>query len=157
MNPGSAVLLSIRPQYVDQIFNGTKTVELRRVRPRVEAGDLVVVYSSGSQKSLVGAFQIAEVLAISPGSIWRRFGSKTGISKAELDRYFEGLAVGFAIEVGRTWKLASPVHLSALRRLRGGFHAPQSYRYLDLSEVFHLGGEALLGGADALTEKSSGR
>jgi len=147
MKTGKALLVSIRPRFAQQIFAGTKTVELRRIRPRVQAGDLVVVYASGEQKALVGAFQIAKVYAASPNSIWRRFGTKTGITKAELDIYYSGLETGFAIEVERTWRLPAPVDLAALRRQRGGFHAPQSYRYLDLGEVLKLGGEALLGGS----------
>jgi predicted transcriptional regulator len=146
MKPGKALLVSIRPRFVEQIFAGTKTVELRRVRPRVEAGALVIMYASGTQKALVGAFQIAEVIAASPPAIWHRFGSKTGLSKAELESYFTDLDTGFAIEVAHTWQLPEPVHLSALRRQCGGFHAPQGYRYLDMGEVLSMGGEALLGG-----------
>jgi predicted transcriptional regulator len=141
----TALLVSIRPRFVEQIFAGTKTVELRRVRPRVNTGDLVIVYASGTQKALVGAFQIADVLAASPKSIWRRFGAKTGLAKVEFETYFDVLKIGFAIEVARTWRLAAPVSLETLRRQRGGFHAPQSYRYLDLQEVLSMGGEALLG------------
>ena len=145
MESGTALLLSIRPRFVEQIFAGTKTVELRRIRPRVKAGDLVIVYASGTQKALVGAFQIADVKAAAPSTIWRRYGAKTGLTKTEFDSYFAGLETGFAIEVARTWQLAAPVHLATLRRQRGGFHAPQSYRYLDLGEVLSMGGEALLG------------
>lgn len=148
MESGTALLVSIRPRFVEQIFAGTKTVELRRIRPRVKAGDLVIVYASGTQKALVGAFQIADVKAVAPSTIWRRFGSKTGLTKTEFDSYFTGLETGFAIEVARTWKLAAPVHLATLRRQRGGFHAPQGYRYLDLGEVLSMGGEALLGHLD---------
>jgi len=146
MESGTALLVSIRPRFVEQIFAGTKTVELRRVRPRVKAGDLVIIYASGDQKALVGAFQIREIFAASPSAIWRRYGSKTGLTKRECDNYFSGLDTGFSIEVARTWQLASPVQLETLRNQQGGFHAPQSYRYLDLCEVLSMGGEALLGG-----------
>ena len=145
MESGTALLVSIRPRFVEQIFAGTKTVELRRIRPRVKAGNLVIVYASGSQKALVGAFQIADVIAAAPSTIWRRFGTKTGLTNTEFDSYFTGLGAGFAIEVARTWQLATPVHLATLRRQRGGFHAPQGYRYLDVGEVLSIGGEALLG------------
>ena len=152
MKSGIALLVSIRPRFVEQIFAGTKTVELRRIRPRVQAGDLVVVYASGTQKALVGAFQIAKLHATSPTSIWRKFAPQTGLTKDEFDSYFTGLEIGFAIEIERTWRLAVPVNLATLRRQRGGFHAPQSYRYLDLGEVLSLGGEALLGGEGYGTE-----
>ena len=145
MEPGTALLVSIRPKFVEQIFAGVKTVELRRIRPRVKAGDLVIIYASGSQKALVGAFQIADVLAASPATIWRRYSSKTGLTKHEFDCYYTGLKTGFAIQVAQTWKLASPVQLATLRNLLGGFHPPQSYRYLALAEVLSMGGEALLG------------
>ena len=145
MESNTALLVSIRPRFVEQIFAGTKTVELRRIRPRVKAGDLVIIYASGSQKALVGAFKIADVVAASPATIWRRYGSKTGVTKCEFDGYFRGLETGFAIEVAQTWRLASPVQLATLRSLQGGFHAPQSYRYLNLGEVLSMGGEALLG------------
>ncbi len=146
MESSTALLVSIRPRFVEQIFAGTKTVELRRIRPRVETGDLVIIYASGSQKALVGAFQIADVIAAAPSTIWRRYGAKTGLTKREFDDYFTNLATGFAIEVARTWQLASPVELATLRSQQGGFHAPQSYRYIDLGKVLSMGGEALLGG-----------
>jgi hypothetical protein len=38
-----AVLISIKPMYADLIFAGTKTIELRRVCPKVGPGDLVLV------------------------------------------------------------------------------------------------------------------
>jgi predicted transcriptional regulator len=156
MESGTALLLSIRPRFADQIFAGTKTVELRRVRPRVKTGDLVIVYASGTQKALVGAFQIADVIAGSAESIWRRFGGGTGLSKAEFDGYFAGADTGFALEVARTWQLPAPVQLATLRRQRGGFQAPQSYRYMDLTEVFALGGEELLGRGRGGAKKATG-
>lgn len=146
MESNTALLVSIRPRFVEQIFAGTKTVELRRIRPRVKTGDLVIVYASGSQKALVGAFQVGNLVALSPTTIWRRYSSKTGLTRSECDTYFTGLTTGFAIEIARTWQLPVPVQLETLRSQRGGFHAPQSYRYLDLGKVLSMGGEALLGG-----------
>ena len=148
MKTGNALLLSIRPQFVKQIFEGTKIVELRRVCPRVEAGDLVVVYASGSEKSLVGAFQVAGVVKSTPGSIWRHYGARTGLKKTEFDSYYFGIENAYAIEISHTWRLQKPVKLADLRRQPGGFHPPQGYRYLKLGEVLNLGGNALAGMSD---------
>ena len=145
MESGTALLLSIKPHFVEQIFAGTKTVELRRVRPRVVANDLVVVYASGTQKALVGAFLVADVHSKSPKSLWRQFRTNTGLTKAEFDAYFEGVDVGFAIEVAQSWRLSEPVSLSTLRSQDDGFHPPQSYRYLNSADVLSMGGSALLG------------
>ena len=76
-----ALLLSIRPRFVSAIFSGIKTIELRRVKPRVLAGDLVVIYASDSIKGIVGAFEVADVTAAAPRSIWRRYNGKSGLTK----------------------------------------------------------------------------
>jgi predicted transcriptional regulator len=150
---GTALLVSIRPRFVEQIFAGTKTAELRRVRPRVTAGDLVIVYASGHEKALVGAFQVADVIEATPADIWARSGASTGLKRTEFDAYYSGVSIGYAINISRTWRLSTPVRLETLRRRQGGFHPPQGYRYLDLGEVFSMGGEALLGNTAGSQER----
>ena len=143
MTSNHALLLSIRPRFADSIFTGAKTVELRRVKPRLEAGDLVVVYASGSTKGIVGAFDVAGVTAAAPGSLWRRYNGGSGLSKGEFDAYFAGASIGYAIKVGRCWRLAEPVPLQTLRKRRAGFRPPQSYHYWSLTDLLLVGGDAL--------------
>lgn len=145
MSNRAALLLSIRPGFADQIFDGSKTIELRRVRPRVIAGDLVIVYASGHTKALIGAFQVGEMVAKAPSTVWRRFGSATGLTKAAFDEYYSGADTAFGITVAHTWKLPTPLRLPALRKLRVGFRPPQGYQYLAFAEVLELGGAALVG------------
>lgn len=142
MTTNHALLLSIRPHFVDLIFAGTKTVELRRVKPRVKAGDLVVVYASGATKGMVGAFEVAGVIAAAPSSIWRKFNGGSGLTKQEFDTYFVGASVGYAIRIGKRWKIQVPVSLNTLRKRRAGFRPPQSYHYWKLDELLKIGGEA---------------
>src|ERR1700674_964902 len=144
MKAGTALLISIRPNFAEQIFSGTKTVELRRVCPRVETGDLVIVYASGHEKSLVGAFQVSAVIKSTPTNIWKRFGPRTGLKRTDFESYYANVEIGYAIELSRTLRLLTPVKLADLRRQPGGFCPPQGYRYLNLSEVFNLGGEAMM-------------
>lgn len=142
MTTNHALLLSIRPRFVDLIFAGTKTVELRRVKPRVKAGDLVVVYASGATKGMVGAFEVAGVTAAAPSSIWKKFNGGSGLTKREFDGYFATASVGYAIRIGRRWKIQEPVPLITLRKRRAGFRPPQSYHYWKLDELLQIGGEA---------------
>ncbi len=142
MATNHALLLSIRPRFVELIFAGTKTVELRRVKPRVKAGDLVVVYASGATKGMVGAFEVAGVTAAAPSSIWRKFNGGSGLTKREFDSYFAEASVGYAIRIGKRWKIRKPVPLNTLRKRRSGFRAPQSYHYWKLDELLQIGGEA---------------
>jgi predicted transcriptional regulator len=142
MTTNHALLLSIRPHFVDLIFAGTKTVELRRVKPRVKAGDLVVVYASGATKGMVGAFEVAGVTAAAPSSIWRKFKGGSGLTKQGFDNYFAGATVGYAIRIGKRWKIQEPVPLNTLRKRRAGFRPPQSYHYWKLDELLQISGEA---------------
>lgn len=143
MPSNHALLLSIRPKFVASIFAGTKTVELRRVKPRLQRGDLVVIYASGSTKGIVGAFEVAGVTRGGPGSIWKKHNGGSGLCKAEFDRYFDGTSVGYAIQIGKLWRLPSPVPLGTLRKRRSGFRPPQSYHYWPLDEIFQVGGDSL--------------
>ena len=144
ISSNQALLLSIRPRFVTAIFSGIKTVELRRVKPRVQAGDLVIIYGSGSLKGIVGAFEVAGVTSASPGSIWRRYGSRTGLNKLEFSKYFEGSGVGHAIRIKKYWELPRPISLSALRRRHMGFRPPQSYHYWNFEDLLALGGDSLI-------------
>ena len=139
-----ALLLSIRPCYVSAIFSGIKTIELRRVKPRVQAGNLVVIYASGSIKGIVGAFEVAGVTAAAPGSIWRKYNGKSVLTKREYANYFNGVGIGYAIHIKKCWQLPRPIPLSALRRRHAGFRPPQSYHYWNLEDLIALGGDALL-------------
>jgi predicted transcriptional regulator len=143
MPTNHALLLSIRPQFVEAIFAGTKTVELRRVRPRLQNGDLVVIYASGTTKGIVGAFEVAGVTAATPNEIWRMHNGGSGLEREKFDLYFAGTSVGFAIQIGKLWKQSVPVGLGTLRERQIGFRPPQSYHYWQRDELLRVGGEEL--------------
>jgi len=142
MAANHALLLSIRPRFVDLIFSGKKKVELRRVKPRVQSGDLVVIYASGTTKSMVGAFEVIGVTAAAPSSIWRKHNGGSGLTKNEFDEYFSTASVGYAIQIGEVWRIREPVPLNTLRQRRSGFRPPQSYHYWKLDELLQIGGTA---------------
>ena len=141
-----ALLISIRPQFVESIFAGIKTVELRRVKPRLRAGDLVVIYASGSTKGIVGAFEVKGVTTDSPLAIWREHNVGSGLTQPEFDRYYEGTDVGYAIRIGKLWQLPIPIPLGTLRKRRSGFRPPQSYHYWQLDDLLRMGGEVFSSG-----------
>ncbi|MBO8129600.1 MAG: ASCH domain-containing protein [Peptococcaceae bacterium] len=125
-----AILLSVRPKYAKKIFDGTKTVELRRICPRITAGDLVFVYVSSPIKALVGAFKVDRIVSAPPDELWADIGCQSGITWEEFNEYFRGVTVGFGIVIRDVWKLTKPVNLSNLKRQWPGFQPPQNYHYL---------------------------
>jgi predicted transcriptional regulator len=143
MNPPKArLLLSLRPEHAEAIFAGTKTVEFRRVRPRVSEGDWVLVYVTSPRKALVGAFEVAEVVTDHPASLWRRFAQCGGITQERFDEYYAGATVAYGILVRRVMRLPEALPLQLLRRRLPGFHPPQIYRYLKEAEIALVGAGA---------------
>lgn len=125
-----AVLMSIKPRYADMIFAGIKTIELRRVCPKIGPGDLVLVYVSGPRMALVGGFVVEGIVAATPAELGRRHLKHSGLSQDVFQNYFEGATHAYGILIGRTWQFEEVAELATLRRRKGGFLPPQSYRYL---------------------------
>ena len=127
------LLLSIRPRYSSQVFGRTKLVELRRVRPRVQRGDRVIVYEPMPTCALVGHFRVGDVVALEPKRLWTRFRSVAGIAIEEYEAYFAGAALAYAICVENPRRFSRPVPLAEVRELIRGYTPPQGYHYLDAS------------------------
>jgi len=135
--PDRLVLMSIKPEYAEMLFLGTKTVELRRTRPAVSVGDWVLVYASSPRKALIGAFRVKSVVVASPDVLWERFGEDAGISREGFHAYFRGSPSGVAIRVGKTIQFMDPPSLSTIREFVPGFHPPQCYSYLVAGSSAH--------------------
>ena len=132
----NAILMSIRPQHANKIFNGTKTVELRRIKPRtLESSDLILVYVSSPVKSLVGAFRVASVLEKPLTPLWKAVKNHAGVSRAEFLSYYEGVQSGVAIFIKDIWLLPKPIHLAQLQKNVKDFYPPQSFRYTSIQQI----------------------
>lgn len=131
-----AIVLSIRPQFAEKIFGGTKTVELRRVRPKqIKRGVLVLVYVSSPIKSLVGAFKVEQVFERPLAELWEMVSAQAGITREEFDQYYNGASSGVAIFFTEVWKLSKPIELHDLKEQEMGFQPPQSFRYATEKEL----------------------
>jgi predicted transcriptional regulator len=132
----NVLLLSIKPQYATKIFDGSKTVELRRIKPKhLEDGDLILVYESAPVKALVGAFEVEKVIEDSIDKLWKKVENKSAISKSEYDAYFKGTSTGVGIFISQVWKLHQSISLENLKQEPYLFTPPQSFRYATDSEL----------------------
>jgi predicted transcriptional regulator len=132
----SNILLSVRPKYANKIFERTKTVELRRVRPKLlEEGDLVLLYVSSPVQALVGAFKVDKIIEKPLKGLWRIVRNKAGITRQEFDNYYDGVSVGVGIffKVQDVQKLDEPITLDILKKQ--SFHPPQGFRYCRASDI----------------------
>ena len=129
------LLLSIRPAFSEKIFSGEKRVELRRLRPSVHAGDLVLVYTSSPSCELTGAFVVHAVKESTPDTLWAEVHTTCGITREQYDAYYRGSKKAYGIMVDRAWRLDVPLKLASMRKRQARFHPPQSYRYLTPSDL----------------------
>ncbi len=127
--PKRDVVLSVRPLYSEKIFDGKKTVELRRRFPvAAPRGTIAYIYSTSPVRAMVGSAAIDNVMKMPVAEIWKTFGKMAKISKADFDDYFYDLKEGFALKISNARPFSRPIGLTELR-IRFGFEPPQSFLY----------------------------
>ena len=129
------LVLSIRENHARGILEGRKKVELRRVRSKLEKGDIVLIYTPRPVMALVGGFVVKEVIVAQPGQLWRQVGSLSGLTKHQFTHYYAGASVAFGICFDKAWRLDKPVALVTLRQCWFRFTPPQCFRYLGAKEM----------------------
>lgn len=120
------VLLSIKPEFADKIFNGTKKYEFRKSIFKNKDVDTVVVYASSPCKYIIGEFKIDTILCDNVDSIWKQTHDFSGVSEKFFRMYFANKTSAYAIKIGYVTKFKTPKQLSDYHIS----HAPQSYVYL---------------------------
>ena len=129
------LLLSIRPEYANKIFARTKTVELRRVRPRLlNEGDRVVVYVSSPQQAVVGSFKVDNIVEKPVTELWEEVEKLAGISHEDFYDYYYGVRLGVGIFLKDIHRFSQPVELHRLRNKLPNLKPPQSFRYLTVNQ-----------------------
>lgn len=131
----AALLMSIRPHFVDLILSGEKLVELRRKPPKT-VPSTAVLYASGTSRRIEGVVSLEGIVTSSPADVWRRFHPVSGLTRAEFDGYFEGATEASALILSAPRRALHTLSLSELRTL--GLEPPQSWRYLDEARLRKL-------------------
>ncbi len=121
------VLLSVKPRFAELIFSGEKRFEYRKAGFGRAVIDKVIVYASSPIKSIVGEFQIAEVMSGTPESIWERTSGDAGIDRECFFEYFSGRTRACAIRIEGAVRY--PLPLDPRQRMPE-FIPPQSFRYV---------------------------
>ena len=123
------ILMSIKTEYADKIFDGIKLYELRK-KPLKENVDTIIVYSSGKVKKVVGEFKIEKIIKDSPDKIWNLGEEVLGIDKKSFYEYFKHSKYAYAIKIKDVIKYDIPKDL----RDFGINKAPQSFCYIKENE-----------------------
>jgi predicted transcriptional regulator len=132
-----ALLLSVRPHFAESILAGFKTAEIRRQRPDVHPGTLVIIYATKPLGAIVGTARIAEVTEGEPNELWALHQDRVGISRAEFDGYLENAATGYILLLEQVQRLVPLLTLEEMRAATA-FQPPQSYRYVNQKMLRNL-------------------
>ena len=123
----SAVVLSVRPKYVEAIVDGSKHFEFRRSIFNLTKAQRVFIYCTFPTKKIVASFKVGSVDKDRPEKLWERYHEHCGIEEEDFFRYFEGCEKGYAIGISDLICFRIPIDPL---ELNSEFRAPMSFCYL---------------------------
>lgn len=119
------ILISINPEHVENIINGSKKFEYRKIAAKQDISS-IVIYETTPVKRIVAEAEIIDVLILSPDELWEQTKQASGISKEFFDEYFKGKKIAYAYKLGKVKVYKTPKTLLDY----GVKNAPQSFIYL---------------------------
>ncbi len=119
------VVLSIKPEFANKIFDGSKKFEFRRSIFKNENVKTILVYSSSPVQKVIGEFQIEKIIKHDLETLWNLTKEFSGITEEYFYEYFADKQHGFAIKIKTKTKYKTP------RSLREDYNLapPQSFAY----------------------------
>ncbi|MDE6844961.1 MAG: hypothetical protein K2J99_04240 [Lachnospiraceae bacterium] len=121
-----AILLSINPNHVENILNGTKKYEFRKKACKRHV-DKILIYSTTPIMRVVGEAEIEEILIDNPEMIWKKTKKRSGIDKIFFDQYYADRDQAVAYKLKNVIKYGEPKELKDY----GISNAPQSFQYIE--------------------------
>ena len=119
------LLMSINPQHVNNILDGTKKFEFRKTKCK-EKIDSIIIYSTSPIMRVVAEVEVKDVIEDTPQAVWSKTQTAAGIDKLFFDRYYKGRSTAVAYVLGNVNKFPTPKLLADY----GVKSAPQSYVYV---------------------------
>ncbi len=124
------VVMSIKPEFANKIFDGTKKFEFRKAIFKNKNITSILVYSSSPVQKVIGEFQIDQIFNDDLETLWERTKEFSGISEDYFYQYFANREQGFAIQIKNQIRFKTP------KCLREDYNLtpPQSFSYWESNE-----------------------
>lgn len=120
------VLMSIKPEYVNEILSGRKKYEYRKIKAKRPNIDKIIIYCTAPVMRVVAEIEVLEIIENNPEIVWKKTKNHAGISKKKYDEYFENKDIAFAYKLGNIIKYDQPKKLKEI----GVNYTPQSFIYI---------------------------
>jgi len=121
------VLLSIKPEFVKEIFSGNKKFEYRKAIFKNKNVRKVVIYATMPIGKIVGEFEIDSIIEKHPDDLWEETKLFSGVSQDFYYQYFKGREKAFAIAITKLKEYKTPI---CPYKKYDNFYAPQSFKYI---------------------------
>ncbi len=121
-----SIIISINPEHVRNIINGTKKFEYRTKAAKSDINKLII-YETTPIKKVVAEVEIIDVIMLSPNELWEETKDFSGITKSFFDQYFNNRKVAYAYKLGKIKVYEQPMELHDF----GLKAAPQSFAYVN--------------------------
>lgn len=120
------ILMSIKPKYAAQIYDGTKVYEIRkRIPTHLSLWDNIFFYESGTGM-VTGSAKVAYIISGTPAFLYSQYHNKLGIGYDDYEKYVGKATDVYYIALVDATKFITPLTLHDLDIRR----APQSFCYL---------------------------
>lgn len=128
------ILLSIKPNILKRIIDGTKLIEFRKKFPNLNENknisNKIIIYQSKPKMEIFGSFESKKYIC----SNFDNMMAELKLNEFELERisnYFVSKESCHAIVISNIKIYEHPIGLKELRQINNKFVPGQSYRYLE--------------------------
>ena len=121
------IIISINPQHVKKIINGSKKYEYRTKAAKSDVNK-ILIYETVPVKKVVAEAEILEVIMLPPEELWNQTKLYSGITKEFFDEYFKEREIAYAYKLGKVKVFDKPKELIEF----GIKSAPQSFVYISV-------------------------
>lgn len=129
------VVISIKPEFANLIFEGLKKIELRKSSPSVSTDDLVIVYSTSPEMAIIGICKVNKVIKATPNEIWSKYHEILGIDKTRFFQYYHDTNTAVGIFLDNTRRLKYKIPLNQIKAIFPFFSPPQTFKYYSRSFI----------------------
>ena len=121
-----AILLSIKPEYVEKIIAETKKYEYRKRLAKCNI-DLIFIDRTHPVMKVVASVKVEGTTSAAPSTLWEQTKSVAGISRKKYREYFKGCKVAYAYKLGNVQIFDPPKNLQDFDIVL----PPQSFVYIE--------------------------
>ena len=120
------ILLSIKPEYVEKIFNGTKQYEYRKTKCK-EKVEKIIIYSTAPVMQVVGEAEVEAIVEDLPEKVWEKTKDYSGTTYEFFCEYYKQKNKAVAYKLKNIKRYEETKSLKSF----GIEVAPQSFVYVE--------------------------